>query len=52
MKWLKSGARTPNVGDAAPGFSLPDQAGRVHTLDEFHGRWLVMYFFPRADTPG
>ena len=52
MKWLASAARAPKVGDAAPGVSLPDQAGRARTLDEFRGRWLVLYFFLRADTPG
>jgi peroxiredoxin Q/BCP len=42
----------PAKGATAPGFSLPDQNGKVRTLDEFRGRWLVLYFYPRDDTPG
>jgi peroxiredoxin Q/BCP len=42
----------PKPGDAAPGFALPDQTGRSRTLDEFLGKWLVLYFYPRDDTPG
>lgn len=37
---------------AAPPFSLPDQTGTVRTLAEFAGRWLVVYFYPKDDTPG
>ncbi len=40
------------VGDAAPDFSLPDQHGECHTLKEYAGNWLVLYFYPRDDTPG
>ena len=42
----------PAPGNAAPAFSLPDQNGRVRTLAEFRGHWLVLYFYPRDDTPG
>jgi peroxiredoxin Q/BCP len=42
----------PKVGEAAPGFSLPDQNGQVHTLAEYAGKWLVLYFYPKDDTPG
>ena len=42
----------PKAGDAAPDFSLPDQNGKVRTRDEFKGKWLVLYFYPRDDTPG
>ena len=42
----------PGAGDAAPDFSLPDQNGRTRTAGEFRGRWLVLYFYPRDDTPG
>ena len=44
--------RIPKAGEAAPGFSLPDQHGAPRTLDEFVGKWLVLYFYPRDDTPG
>ena len=42
----------PKTGDAAPGFSLPDQNGKLRASDEFLGKWLVLYFYPRDDTPG
>ena len=46
------GGRLPKAGDPAPGFALPDQKGAPRTLDEFLGKWLVLYFYPRDDTPG
>ncbi|MGH8729517.1 MAG: peroxiredoxin [Burkholderiales bacterium] len=42
----------PAVGNPAPSFNLPDQSGKIRTLDEFRGRWLVLYFYPEDDTPG
>jgi peroxiredoxin Q/BCP len=42
----------PKAGQAAPDFSLPDQNGLVHSLKEFSGKWLVLYFYPKDDTPG
>jgi peroxiredoxin Q/BCP len=42
----------PKVGEMAPDFDLPDQNGVQHTLKEFAGKWLVLYFYPRDDTPG
>jgi peroxiredoxin Q/BCP len=42
----------PKAGDTAPDFTLPDQNGRTHGLVEFRGGWVVLYFFPKADTPG
>lgn len=49
---LARGAETPKAGDPAPGFSLPDQNGRTRTLADFRDKWLVLYFYPRDDTPG
>jgi peroxiredoxin Q/BCP len=42
----------PKAGDTAPDFTLPDQNGKARSLSDFGGKWLVLYFFPRADTPG
>ena len=42
----------PSAGSDAPDFRLPDVSGRERSLAEFRGKWLVLYFFPRADTPG
>ncbi|MDX6554752.1 MAG: thioredoxin-dependent peroxiredoxin [Miltoncostaeaceae bacterium] len=39
-------------GDQAPDFTLPDQDGRPVTLSELRGRTVVLYFYPKADTPG
>ena len=39
-------------GSAAPDFELPDQNGQTHRLGDYAGRWLVLYFYPRDDTPG
>jgi thioredoxin-dependent peroxiredoxin len=42
----------PKVGDPAPDFELPDQNGLTHNLKEYKGKWLVLYFYPKDDTPG
>lgn len=39
-------------GDPAPDFTLQDQHGESVTLSEFHGKWVVLYFYPKDDTPG
>jgi len=39
-------------GRKAPAFSLPDQDGKVHRLKDYAGRPLVVYFYPKDDTPG
>ncbi|WP_058366903.1 thioredoxin-dependent thiol peroxidase [Haloparvum sedimenti] len=41
-----------DVGTDAPEFSLPDQRGETVSLDDFDGEYVVVYFYPRADTPG
>jgi len=38
--------------EQAPDFSLPDQDGNVKTLADYAGKWLVLYFYPKDDTPG
>jgi thioredoxin-dependent peroxiredoxin len=43
---------TLTPGDPAPDFTLPDQEGNPVTLSDFKGRNVVVYFYPRADTPG
>jgi len=40
------------VGDKAPDFTLPSQTGDNVSLKDFKGKTLVLYFFPKADTPG
>ncbi len=41
-----------NIGDHAPAFSLPSDSGGEASLADFKGKTLVLYFFPKADTPG
>ena len=45
-------ASTLEIGDAAPAFALPDQNGDEVSLGDFSGSWVVLYFYPRDDTPG
>lgn len=45
-------AEGPAVGTVAPGFSLSDQNGATRRLAEWRGRWVVLYFYPKDDTPG
>ena len=45
-------ATTPTVGTMAPDFVLPDQNGKLHQLSEWRGKWVVLYFYPKDDTPG
>lgn len=40
------------IGTKAPEFSLPDQNGIIHTLEEYRGKKVVLYFYPKDNTPG
>ena len=40
------------TGIKAPGFELPDQNGELHTLDEYRGRKVILYFYPKDNTAG
>jgi len=40
------------MGSIAPEFTLPDQDGKPHGLAEYRGRWVLLYFYPKDDTPG
>lgn len=41
-----------NKGDPAPRFTLSDQDGKTRSLADYRGHWLVLYFYPKDDTPG
>ena len=41
-----------NIHDKAPEFTLPDQNDETVSLKDFRGKYVVLYFYPRADTPG
>ena len=40
------------VGSTAPDFSAPDQSGAMRKLSDYRGKWVVLYFYPKDDTPG
>lgn len=40
------------AGTKAPEFSLPDQNGKTHTLEEYRGKKVILYFYPKDNTPG
>ncbi len=49
---LALSAQAATVGEPAPAFELADQYGETHSLEDFSGQWLVVFFYPKADTPG
>lgn len=44
--------KMPEIGSVAPGFTLPDQDGNTHALSSYRGKWVLLYFYPKDDTPG
>lgn len=49
---VAAAAQVPTAGTLAPEFVLPDQHGKLHSLSEWRGQWVVLYFYPKDDTPG
>jgi peroxiredoxin Q/BCP len=49
---LLSRSATPSEGSSAPDFTLPSQEGSAVTLQEYRGKWVVLYFYPKDQTPG
>ena len=45
-------ASMPSTGQKAPTFTLPSQEGKPISLDSYHGKWVVLYFYPKDMTPG
>ncbi len=45
-------AATPSIGEAAPNFNLPNAKNEMVNLVSFKGGWVVLYFYPKDDTPG
>ena len=50
MMWRKPAML--NVGDKAPGFAVQDQTGTTRSLSDYLGKTVVLWFYPKADTPG
>lgn len=40
------------IGTKAPNFELPDQNGEMHSLEDYRGKKVILYFYPRDNTPG
>ena len=40
------------IGQSAPDFTLPDQTGKDYTLSDYRGQYVLLYFYPKDDTPG
>lgn len=49
---VAAAAMALDLGTAAPEFELPDQDGQLHSLEDYRGRWVVLYFYPKDQTPG
>ncbi len=49
---LPAYAAQPAAGETAPDFALQDQNGKMHSLTDYTGKWVVLYFYPKDDTPG
>lgn len=48
----RSAISQPNVGERAPEFELADQTGQLHSLEDYRDQWVVLYFYPKNETPG
>jgi cytochrome oxidase Cu insertion factor (SCO1/SenC/PrrC family) len=49
---LLSRSRAPAAGSIAPEFTLPSQDGSLIRLKDYRGKWVVLYFYPKDQTPG
>lgn len=49
---LLSRPTVPSIGSAAPDFTLPSQDGSPVSLKDYRGKWVVLYFYPKDQTPG
>ena len=52
MTGIAAAAGAPEVGALAPAFKLQDQTGKWHSLSDYKGHWVALYFYPKDDTPG
>jgi len=52
MLFFTAQAEDLKPGDPAPAFELRDQHGKMHHLSDYQGQWLLVYFYPKDDTPG
>ena len=45
-------AEQVQIGEPAPDFELKDQSGQLHSIEDYRGQWVALYFYPKDDTPG
>lgn len=50
--WRADGQEDLGTGAPAPEFELPDQTGQLHSLEDYRDQWIVLYFYPKDETPG
>jgi peroxiredoxin Q/BCP len=50
--FVANAADQVSVGDMAPEFELSDQGGQLHSLEDYRDQWVVLYFYPKDETPG
>jgi len=50
--WSQENESMPKIGDKAPEFTLASDGGRQLSLKDFKGRRVLLFFFPKANTPG
>jgi len=49
---MATSAEQPAPGQPAPDFELRDQDGQLHSIEDYRGQWIALYFYPKDDTPG
>jgi len=52
LGYANNGQDILKIGDLAPNFLLTDQEGKLHRLSDYRGQRVIIYYFPKADTPG
>lgn len=52
LRLMTRGAAMPAAGSMAPDFTLPSQEGTLVNLKDYRGKWVVLYFYPKDQTPG
>lgn len=52
VKYMNNKKENLAIGTLAPDFSLPDETGAVHSLHEYRGKKVILYFYPKDNTPG
>ena len=51
-RYFSASEQLPSIGQPAPSFELQDATQQTHALADYAGGWLVLYFYPKDDTPG